>query len=229
MKVTSFWLVLLLVLFVLAAGCLNNSFTPSTSEEATLSKKPSSGCTTIQSGELLTSTDEVITTGYDEWGYNYQAHMFKGIYENYRRPQLPYTKSPSNTYLIMKWNDAWLSNKDCDRDGLLDRHYGYDSYIGSGAWLTNHMWGEYEGEDGKTYKWNYFCKIVAVPKDAVLQDEDEDEDEDGDEVWYTADGEEIGPEIWGQFAIVEEVYNDQGTGEHGKLYLSPVGPGFGKF
>jgi hypothetical protein len=207
-----------LVLFVLAAGCLNNSLVPPTSEEEALSKKPSSGCTTIQSGDLLTSDGEVITTGYDKWGYNYQAHIFKGGYcDAYH--DAAWCQPYKDVRLIMKWNDAWLSNKDCDGDGLLDRHYGYDSYIGSGAWLTNHMWGEYQGEDGKIYKWNYFCKIVAVPEDAELVDG----------VWYTADGEEIGPVIWKQFAVVEEVSNDQGTGEHGKIYLSPVGPGFGKF
>ena len=120
--------------------------------------------------------------------------------------------------LIMKWNDAWLSNKDCDGDGLLDRHYGFDSYIGSGAWLTNHMKGEYE-QDGKICKWSYFCKTVAAPADAY---------QDGD-FWYTADGEEIGPVIWGAFAIIQEISNDPCAREHGVLYLSPVGPGFGKF
>ena len=67
----------------------------------------------------------------------------------------------------MKWNDAWLSNQDCDADGLLDRHNGFASYIGSGAWLTNHQSGEYE-EDGTVCKWNYFTKIVAAPANAVL-------------------------------------------------------------
>ena len=38
------------------------------------------GCTTIQSGELLASDGSVITTGFDQWGYNYQGHMFKGGY-----------------------------------------------------------------------------------------------------------------------------------------------------
>ena len=45
----------------------------------------------------------------------------------------------------------------------------------------------------------------------------------------TADGGEIGPDIWGEFATIQDVYNDQGTGDHGVLYHSPVGPGFGKY
>ncbi|MDP2650527.1 MAG: hypothetical protein Q8P04_00280, partial [bacterium] len=32
-------------------------------------------CTTIQDGTLLTSDNKVITPGFDEWGYNYQARL----------------------------------------------------------------------------------------------------------------------------------------------------------
>ena len=119
----------------------------------------------------------------------------------------------------MKWNDAWLSNKDCDEDWLLDRHYGYDSYIGSGAWITNHQSGEYEDEDGNICKWNYFVKIVAAPSDATLSNG----------IWYAADGTEIGGVIWGAFAIIMQVENDACADLHGQQYVSPVAPGFGKY
>ena len=118
----------------------------------------------------------------------------------------------------MKWNNAWLSTMDCDNDGNLDRHFGYSSYIGSGAWLTNHQAGKVD-VNGKMRKWTYFIKIVAAPSDATV--------EDG--TWYAADGTEIGPVIWGQFAIIQEVYNDPSSGAHGLLYKSPAGPGFGQF
>ena len=189
-------------------------------------------CTTIQDGTLVTTTGSVITTGYDEWGYNYQGRVFNGGYcDAYR--DAAWCQPYKNDYLMMKWNDAWLSNKDCDGDGLLDRHYGFDSYIGSGAWLTNHQSGNYEGEDGETYKWNYFVKIVAAPADAykeiIIIGYDEEENPIYGSVWYAADGTEIGPVIWGSFAVIQEVYNDQGTDEHGLEYLSPSGPGFGKW
>ncbi|OIO52855.1 MAG: hypothetical protein CO003_00190 [Candidatus Portnoybacteria bacterium CG_4_8_14_3_um_filter_44_15] len=163
-------------------------------------------CTTIQDGTLLTSDGRTIVTGYDEWGYNYQAHIFNGKYcDAYR--DASWCQGWADDDLEMKWNDAWLSNKDCDGDNLLDRHYGFDSYIGSGAWLTNHQKGVYLDANGKKQRWSYFVKIVAIP----------------------ADGTEIGPVIWGEFAIIQEVYNDTGTGEHGILYLSPYGAGFGRF
>lgn len=66
-------------------------------------------------------------------------------------------------------------------------------------------------------KWTYFIKIVAAPDDATVNLGK----------WYAADGTEIGPVIWGQFAIVEQISNDPSNGEHGVLYKSPIGPGFG--
>ncbi len=194
-----------------------------------------SDCTTIQDGVLTYAAGhylagEPLMTGFDLFGYNYQAHMFKGSYANsylggagfpaYEGDDDAYladNPGAANTWywpyrdvqLAMKWNDAWISNKDCDDNGLLDRHYGLDSYIGSGAWLTNHQ----SGGKGKDH-WTYFVKIVAVPTDATL---------DGD-FWYTADGVEIGPVIWGDFAVIQQV--ESGIGVYD---LSPAGPGFGKY
>lgn len=197
-------------------------------------------CTTLQDKTILYSTGHYlagtpIPIGYDPYGYNYQAHMFSGSYANvylggYGFP--PYTgddvtylaENPKaantwcwpyrNDQLIMKWNDAWISNTDCDGDGKLDRHFGYPSYIGSGAWETNHQSGTYDN-----CKWNYFCKIVAVPSNAVLKAG----------VWYTPDGSEIGPNIWGEFATIQEVYNDPCAGNKGLLYKSPTSAGFGYY
>ncbi len=174
-----------------------------------------SSCTTIQSGELLTSSGDVITTGFDSWGYNYQAHMFNGLYcDSYR--DAAWCQPYADVELIMKWNDAWLANVDCDGDGLLDRHYGFSSYIGSEAWLTNHQKGTYE-QDGQTCNWEYFTKIIAVPADADLVGG----------IWYAADGTEIGPAIWGEFATIQSVYNDPCAGLTGIEYLSPDHAGFG--
>jgi len=172
-------------------------------------------CATIKSGSITDSAGQLVTLGYDQWGYNYQAHMFNGLYDNYSRPATVVTTGDS---LEMKWNDAWLSNQDCDGDNKLDRHYGFPSYKGSGAWLTNHQKGVYTDQDG-LQRWDYFVKIVAVPLDAV----------NNGGTWFAADGTQIGAAIWDDFAIVQEVYNDTGTGDHGVLYVSPYSAGFGKF
>ena len=172
-------------------------------------------CTTIRSGELNASDGTLIEVGYDQWGYNYQAMMFNGMYcDAYR--DAAWCQPYKEDNLMMKWNDAWLSNKDCNGDGLLDRHNGYESYIGSGAWLTNHMSGVYE-DNGETCNWTYFTKIMAAPADAA----------ENSGIWYTAGGDEIGPVIWGEFAIVQEVSNDPCTGDHGLLYKGEAPTGFG--
>jgi|APSaa5957512535_1039671.scaffolds.fasta_scaffold34750_2 hypothetical protein len=198
-------------------------------------------CTTIQDGVLTYSPGhylygQPIPTGYDPYGYNYQAHMFNGSYANtyFAREGFPPYDGDDATYLasnpsaetkwywayrdvdlMMKWNDAWLSNKDCNADGSLDRS---SPYIGSGAWITNHMSGTYN-----KCKWVYFTKIVAVPADANRVGLG-----DGG-TWYAADGTEIGISIWGSFATIQTVENDPCAGINGKQYGSPVGPGFGKF
>jgi len=244
MKKLIYLIVVIVALSLIVAGC--GLLTAPPAEQNETENKGPNGCTTIQNGTLTYSAGhylegEPLMVGYDPYGYNYQAHMFNGSYANIYlgRDGFPPYKGDDEAYLkenptaenhwtwpyrttqvVMKWNDALLSNKDCDNDGLLDRYYGFDSYIGSGAWETNHMWDEYE-LDGKICKWEYFTKIVAVPADA-----------DGSTIpgtWYTADGIEIGPVIWGDFATIQSVYNDPCGGTHGVEYLSPAGPGFGQY
>lgn len=201
------------------------------------------------------------TLGTDIFGYNYQAHAFRGSFANVYLGgdgYPPYGGDTESYYLelveeglaatveeaesllramwywtdrdmalVMKWNEAWLSNKDLgddsggtEPDGQLDRHYGYASYAGSGAWLTNHRAGSYPTEqNGQTIEahWTYFIKIVTPPGTAIKVDG----------IWYTADGVEIGPERYGAFAAVHIIGNDPFGGIHGRLYGSPSGPGFG--
>lgn len=210
-------------------------------------------CTSIKDGTLEYAAKhylagEPFKTGFDAFGYNYQAHLFMGSYANayLGRDGLPPYEGDDAAYLqrlsdegievdlnqkwywsyrndavAMKWNDAWLSNKDCDEDGQFDRHYGFNSYIGSGAWETNHMSGEYESEEipGEMCKWEYFVKIIAVPADAILSDG----------IWYAANGTEIGLDIWSEFAIIQEINNDACGGYKGLSYKSALRSGLGNW
>jgi len=277
---------------------------------------------TIEYGRVTDPSTEIIPIGYDMWGYNYQAHMFNGYYENYSRPD---TLVSEGSMLQMKWSDEWLSNKDCNGDGKLDRGYSCNpenptSSGCPGAWLTNHergsylsewnmvgswehvgyyggssyhhewvvtsqdgntfsgegkypsggptytifwtMTGELDGDNvemhidysessyyadlsgsiesdgtiegtwtdsnGKSGNWetmlgaatrdtcdyNYFVKIITPDTNADA--------EEG--VWYSEDGVEIGEQIWGAYAIVQEVNNDSCGNSR---YKSPYSPGLG--
>jgi hypothetical protein len=236
----SFTAILIIGIFLI--NC-QESVAPTESQDSqitSIEKKAPQECATIQSGTIVYSashylTGQPLTTGFDDYGYNYQAHMFKGSYFNSYAGGggFPAWNGDDEEYLlanpgvashwawpyrdvdlIMKWNDAWISNTDCNGDNSLDRS---SPYIGSGAWLTNHQSGEYEDVDGKVCKWNYFTKIIAAPEDAVSDAG----------VWYAADGTEIGPVIWGSFATIQTVENDPCAGTNGLQYASPDHAGLG--
>lgn len=171
------------------------------------------GCNTIKSGQLVDSAGNPVTLGYDQYGYNYQAHMFNGLYANFGRPAVPYTEGLDN--LMMKWSDEWMSNLDCNGDGKLDR--GLDRATGesdgiSKGWLTNHMEGDYEGADGEYHHYTYYCKIVWVGPPP----------EDKPDPWAEV-------RIWGQYAVIEEVENDPYAGLNGnkrEIMTNPAGLGY---
>jgi len=198
------------------------------------------GVTKIQDGVLEYSAEHYLAgqplrVGFDPYGYNYQAHAFRGYYVNayLGKSGFPPYNGDDETYLsenptvvahwawehrkarlMMKWNDAFISNVDREGDGVLDTHYGFDGYIGSGAWLMNHI--SDVGEHGQKVQ---FAKIVAAPADAIVVLV-----EDQGEFWQAADGRLIGPVHWGEFAIIQQIF----SGRDAKN-ISPFGPGLGKF
>ena len=163
-----------------------------------------SSCTDIKSGLLTDSLGNTLTMGYDEFGYNYQAHMFNGTYDSSDRVLDGTYWGSIGDYvddkLMMKWSDEWLANVDCDNDGLLDR--GLINGTASGTsmgWLTNHVVGDYTDVNGaQTY--TYFTKIG-----------------------WTGPG----SPLWGEYTVLEEVYNDPAAGFTG-LYSKLGVPGLGQ-
>lgn len=158
-----------------------------------------SGCATIQGGTIRDTQGNLLTMGYDQWGYNYQAHIFNGYYDNFSRPAVPVT---SGDTLVMKWSDEWLANVDCNGDGKLDRGL-VNGVVGgiSLGWVTNHIDGWYDSDNNGSLDAHYtdFVKIV-----------------------WTGPG----SPLWGQYTIIEEIYNDPVGGAHG--LLDKIGaPGLG--
>lgn len=168
-----------------------------------------STCAKIQSGTIFDVKGNVITVGYDKYGYNYQAHIFNGLYENYSRPDTVVTVGTEN--LVMKWSDDWLANVDCDFDNKLDRGLtGTTSTGTSMGWVTNHFEGDYLGSDGDMHHYTYFVKIAYDAGAAC-----------------TAGALTC---IWGSYTIIEELQNDL-FGEYGgriKFINKLTGPGLGK-
>jgi hypothetical protein len=168
---------------------------------------PRSDCTTIQDGGITDSAENPIVLGFDEFGYNYQAHLFVGTYESSDREWgNGYWGDTASDYvddaLEMKWADEWLANVDCDSDGKLDR--GLVNGIPdlndiSQGWLTNHVQGAYNDENGQTQHYTYFVKIQYVGLSAG--------------------------NLWGSYTIVQEVNNDPAAGNHGLSYKTDPGLG----
>jgi hypothetical protein len=139
------------------------------------------GCATIQDGTITDSAGNPLVVGYDQFGYNYQAHMFNGTYDSVDRKLDGMYWGATGDYvddrLSMKWSDDWLSNKDCTGDHKLDR----GSSGTSQGWETNHVEGEYLDGDGNIWHYTYFVKIVWVGP---------------------------GGSLWGQYEVIQENYND---------------------
>ncbi|MCK5286025.1 MAG: hypothetical protein KAJ58_02245 [Candidatus Pacebacteria bacterium] len=130
----------------------------------------------------------VANLNFSPKGYNYRTHSFKGK-ANQACPENRDTPGYKDLNMTMKWNDAWLSNKDHNGDGYLDRHYGFDSYAGSGAWIKIKIFKE---------TWVYSVKIIAVTETDYLKEG----------IWYTIKGEKIGRIFRDALAVTEETLVD---------------------
>ena len=168
---------------------------------------PPTNCTSIKDGILTDTLGNPLVLGFEQFGYNYQAHEFNGTYDSVDRvldgKYWGQTGDFVNDRLWMKWSDDWISNKDCNGDGKLDRGAAESSGypVLSQGWLTNHVEGDYDSDgDGiEDAHYTYFVKIVWVGP---------------------------GGSLWGQYDTIQEVYNDPVGGFHG-LQFKIGAPGLG--
>lgn len=163
-----------------------------------------SACAKIQDGTITDSVGQTIKVGFDQFGYNYQAHQFVGTYDSSDRVLDGTYWGSTGDYvddkLMMKWSDEWLANVDCNDDGKLDRGLVNGVYTTgiSYGWLTNHIEGEYLDGSGVEQHYTNFVKIV----------------------WVGAGG-----SLWGAYNVVQEVYNDPAGGMTGLSYKADPGLG----
>jgi hypothetical protein len=206
-------LLLLLVIGLAAATMSGSSPLPSHSFLAAVTTVDAD-CNRIDEGTLRSDDGNLLWPGTDQWGYDYANHYFAGDACDASRGNEDCTRSALK--LRMKWNDAYLSNSDCNGDGLLDRHAGFSSYRGSGAEVTNLLSGSYTDEH-RTCEWSYEATAHAVPETAYLTVEG------SSTIWVTQDGTELGPQVWDEFAIIHERYADScGPSDSLVEYISPI-------
>ncbi len=174
-----------------------------------LPSSASATCTKIKDSILLDASSNLIVLGFDQFGYNYNAHMFNGSYDGADRVlgnESAYDYADDK--LVMKWSDEWLSNQDCYAPfGKLDR--GGAANVSKG-WLTNQIEGDYLTSDGESHHYTYFAKFIWVGPAAVS------------DPWAAT-------RIWGEYATIEEVYNDPDGGYHGvdrSRLANPAGLGY---
>lgn len=161
-----------------------------------LGEKSTERCKSISDGLITDYNGEKISLGFDRWGYNYKDMIFQGKYCDAVFNK-PFCEPFRNVNITIKWNEQFLSNKDCDGDKKLDIHAGSTNYINTGAQVENFMQGKSLVGEEKV-SWTYYVKIIAAPENAELNGG----------IWYDSEGDVLGKEIWGQFIVLEEVASD---------------------
>ncbi len=179
-----------------------NSPSQSTSNRSPASPASKNSSSTMTTTQKVNRTTQKDGHGFDEFGYNRNAHIFNGLALGWCIEKLGYDEAGCVAYLgiyaydklVMKWNAEW------DRGN--DTNWGEGPYD---AWENNEWNGNTPGGSGEV--WHY--KIVWV----------------GDCVADPSLVPEGGYCIWGQFATIM----DQGTsgGEHSWIaHGLPTGYGF---
>ncbi|QQG41417.1 MAG: hypothetical protein HYV90_04650 [Candidatus Woesebacteria bacterium] len=147
---------------------------------------------------LMPTTSAFASGGFNEFGYNYNAHIFVGSADGVDRVldgAVWGDPTYANDHLVMKWNAAW--------DACNDNGYDDPAFC-AGAWTTN----EYNGmnPDGSQSSWHY--KIIWVGSLGSASP-------------YWRDG---GYSVWGNYEVIQDFGFDP-TGHYRFALARPAGLG----
>ena len=180
-----------------------------------------------------TSVAKRYPTGYDQYGYNYVAHMYNGKLADYNRhrggPVTSWTEEITapdgttytfdidtfNTKLIMKWNDQWLSPEEVfDAAGNVKIENGIDD---DGDGVVDEYGEGRDGDYSNSWLTNHFVGVYS----------------DSDGTWHFTLHYKIvytgpGSPLWGLFTVIQTVFNDDNPATPDGLMqkLIPTGLGF---
>lgn len=208
-------------------------------------------CTTddiISDAEIIHSekkSDLNTNNGFDQWGYNWNAHQFNGYLINawfgdemdptadWYKKEPPYNGDwegyaedhpevleygfyyYGNMTMVSHWNESCISKEGVYNDQILD----------SDAWITFH----YRAGEGKE-KWSQFQKFVAAKSSYTLEIylvDDYGQPVYGE--WFSEDDESVGLYyLWPDRVLIQVV--NTGSVPEGMLptYKGIIGPGLGK-
>ncbi|MCY1718949.1 hypothetical protein OU798_01260 [Prolixibacteraceae bacterium Z1-6] len=183
-------------------------------------------------------------TGFDQWGFNWNAHHFNGylinaVMSDYLYELMPFYKWGEGPYEGegVEFLDKFITEfgffpldpilLDCKlvmhwNDALINRDgtypvvfWDYSNWENSNGWITFHFSMDKNGE-----KWSSFQKLVAKRTTDYLENE----------IWYDKNGDEIGlPTDWPTLIMVKKVNNGNTPYMFLDSYNSPLAPGLGKY
>ena len=197
--------------------------------------------TTLDQAAFKNSKADKKMTGFDQWGYNWNAHHFNGylinavlgdfLFIDYPHYQYPPYKGEGMPYWdeLVGYFDYFVyfmppELLDCKlvmhwNEKLISNEGVYpEKWMDSNGWITFHFMYDKDKE-----KWSHFRRMVAARSTDYV--------ENG--MWYNKDGTELGvaTDVWPEL-IINQVIN---TGDVPYLfyrtdpYRSPYSPGYGKY
>lgn len=196
----------------------------------------------LKSSKVINKTK---ITGFDEWGFNFQAHIFKSylinamlgdpayddpIYPHYRQPGLIYNGEGQQF-----WNDLVSEYPyftqmmppgllDCKMEMKWNDALCNSEGVYPPTWNDTDAWIMFKYKmNTKDEQWTQIRKLVCISTGDELKDG----------IWFDSEGKEIGIEsyYWGDSLIIKQVVN---TGDNPYVpwampddYICPNWVGFG--
>ena len=198
-----------------------------------------------QTANMSSKSKDTKLTGFDQWGYNWNAHQFNGYLINAYfgdeiDPSAPWYKKEPPFYgnvlqyqedhpevmdypfwiygdmkIVMHWNESLISSEGVYQFPWSD----------SDAWITFH-YSQGEGES----RWSQYQKFVAVKSTDQLVVYYEDGGTPIFGEWFNENNESIGwYYLWPDLALIQVVNTGNVPVDMLPSYKSPMGSGLGKY
>jgi len=115
--------------------------------------------------------------GFNEWGYNYTAHLFNGWYGQWGEWKAHHGQPPGehwsgatwDAWIVMKWSKDWIPEADQPVGAWVTNHWTwYSDDYGEATWYgfnTRVAWNNRDVVPNAKYKMVEFLKLMKVSDD----------------------------------------------------------------